>query len=278
MSTQPEIPEAPDALHYFVDEAGDPALFDAKGRALVGLDGCSSYFMLGKLEVNDPVALGTALNVLRTELLADPYFRRVPSMQAAAGKTALFFHAKDDPAEVRREVFRLLARHELRFSAVVKSKHALLAYVRERNARDVRYRYKGDEIYDGLVMELFRRLRPFADRVNICYAKRGSKTRSAAFKEALEAAEARFERDYGFAREAAVTIAPDAPVAQAGLQAADYFLWALQRHYERKESRYLELVWPQVVEIHDLDAIEGGRRGVTYNKKRPIIEGERAPE
>ncbi|WP_293371123.1 DUF3800 domain-containing protein [Nevskia sp.] len=278
MSTEQDTAQTSDVLHYFVDEASDPALFDARGRSLIGLDGCSAYFMLGKLEVDDPAALGVALDALRAELLADPYFRRVPSMQAAAGKTAVFFHAKDDLAEVRREVFRVLARHGLRFSAVIKSKHALLAYVRERNAREEAYRYKGDEIYDGLVMELFRRLRPFSDQVNICYAKRGSKTRSAAFKEALEAAEARFERDYGFARDSKVTIVPDVPASQAGLQAADYFLWALQRHYERKESRYLELVWPQVVEIHDLDAAEGGRRGVTYNKKRPLIEDERAPE
>jgi hypothetical protein len=40
--------------------------------------------------------------------LADPYFKGVPSMQADAKKTALFFHAKDDLPEVRREVFRVL--------------------------------------------------------------------------------------------------------------------------------------------------------------------------
>jgi hypothetical protein len=34
-------------------------------------------------------------------------------MHREARKTALFFHAKDDLPEVRREVFRLLQRHDL---------------------------------------------------------------------------------------------------------------------------------------------------------------------
>ena len=66
--------------------------------------------------------------------------------------------------------------------------------------------------------------------------------------------------------------------SKAGLQAVDYVLWALQRHYERDESRYAELVWDKVVEIEDLDRIEGGRTGVVYNKKRPLIVDQGAPE
>ena len=95
-------------IHYFVDEAGDPTLFDNKGRIIVGEPGCSSYFILGRLEVNDPVALTTVMEKLRADLLADPYFKGLPSMQPTARKTALMFHAKDDLPEVRREVFRLL--------------------------------------------------------------------------------------------------------------------------------------------------------------------------
>ena len=30
--------------HYFVDEAGDPSLFNAKGKVIVGTEGCSRYF------------------------------------------------------------------------------------------------------------------------------------------------------------------------------------------------------------------------------------------
>lgn len=269
--------ESPSALHFYVDEAGDPTLFDRKGRILVGSEGCSSTFILGKLDVADPAALQASLDALRAALLADPYFKRVPSMQPDKRKTALAFHAKDDVAEVRREVFHVLLQADLRFYAVVRNKQALLAYVKQRNERESSYRYKGDELYDFLVEELFRRYHPFADDLNICFAKRGSKTRTHAFRSAIERAEARFERDFGARRSTRVNIEASTPPQNTGLQAVDYFLWALQRHYEREEDRFLELIWNKVVEIEDLDRIESGRK-VIYNKKRPLVVDQGASE
>ena len=222
--------------------------------------------------------LQSALDDLRTDLLADPYFKRVPSMQANQRKTALAFHAKDDIAEVRREVFRVLLQADLRFYAAVRDKSALLAYVKQRNEREADYRYKGDELYDTLVEELFRRYHPFADDLNICFAKRGNKARTHAFRSAIERAEARFELDFGTRRSERVHIVASTPVENTGLQAVDYCLWALQRRYERGEDRYLELIWDKVVEIDDLDRIEGGRKGVIYNKKRPLIIDQGALE
>jgi hypothetical protein len=266
------------ALHFFVDEAGDPTLFDAKGRILVGQEGCSQTFILGKLDVDDPAALDDALERLRADLLADPYFKRVPSMQPERKKTARAFHAKDDVAEVRREVFRLLSGFDLRFYGVVRHKSALLDYVKQRNEREPAYRYRGDELYDTLVEELFRRYHPLADQLNVCFARRGNKSRTKAFHNAIARAEARFESDYGVRRSASVAIVASTPPQSAGLQAVDYCLWALQRHYERNESRYIELIWDKVIEIEDMDRIEDGRKGVVYNKKRPLIMDQGALE
>ena len=126
--------------------------------------------------------------------------------------------------------------------------------------------------------ELFRRYHPRADRLEICFATRGNKARTHAFRAAIAKAEARFESQHGMRRSAEVAIIASTPPQKAGLQAVDYFLWALQRHYERDESRYLELVWNQVVEIEDLDRIDGSRKGVVYNRKRPLIVDQEAPE
>lgn len=153
-------PDPPSTLHFFVDEAGDPTLFGAKGHILVGQEGCSKTFILGKLDVDDPAALHVALEQLRADLLADRYFKRVPSMQVGRGKTARAFHAKDDVPEVRREVFMVLMRFDLRFYGAIRQKSALLDYVRLRNEREAGYRYRGDELYDTLVKELFRRYHP----------------------------------------------------------------------------------------------------------------------
>jgi hypothetical protein len=101
----PDASPAPATHDYFVDEAGDLALFDAHGRVLVGSDGVSRYFVVGAALVPGPAGLATRLDALRADLAADPYFADVPSMQPARGKTARPFHAKDDVPEVRREVY-----------------------------------------------------------------------------------------------------------------------------------------------------------------------------
>lgn len=89
---------------------------------VVATDGCSRFFIEGKLECRDVDALATDLAHLRADLLADPYFKGVPSLDPARNRTALNFHVKDDPVEVRFMVFKLLARHDLRFVAVVRDK------------------------------------------------------------------------------------------------------------------------------------------------------------
>lgn len=44
---------AEDCRYYYVDEAGDAALFGKKGRVIIGEQGCSRYFMLGVLDLAD---------------------------------------------------------------------------------------------------------------------------------------------------------------------------------------------------------------------------------
>jgi len=58
-----------DIKHYFVDEAGDPTLFDARGRVIAGTEGCSSHFILGVLSATDLVGLNQRLSDLHAALL-----------------------------------------------------------------------------------------------------------------------------------------------------------------------------------------------------------------
>ncbi|MFH1732158.1 MAG: DUF3800 domain-containing protein [Planctomycetota bacterium] len=256
--------------NYFVDEAGDPVLFSRRGRALVGTEGCSRFFMLGLLDVPDPDALRRDLAELRAGLLADPYFRGVCSMQPVAGKTAHAFHAKDDLPEVRREVFKLLQRHDVRFFAVVRDKLAVLAYVRQCNDRDSSYRYNPNELYDQLVKRLFRDRLHKDDAYSICFARRGNSDRTEALSRALYAARDRFRQKWGIISSAPVEVVPATPKQHAGLQAADYFLWALQRFYVRREDRYCRLLWPAFSLVHDVDDTREAEYGVYYTKRNPL--------
>ena len=264
-------------IHYFVDEAGDPTLFDAKGRVVAGTEGCSKYFILGKLDVDEPAALTAAMEKLRADLLADPYFKGIPSMRPEAKKTAVMLHAKDDVPEVRREVFRLLLAQKVRFYAVVRDKREAAAHEARLREKDSTYRYRPNDMYDGLVSRLFRPRWYRADVFNICFSRRDKRDRTEAMRKALEDAITGFEQDFGVKNLAEVQISQGTPPGSGGLQAVDYFLWALQRFYEYEqtdrrdtECRYVELIHELTGEINDLDHLCDGKRGALWGPHRPL--------
>lgn len=177
-----------DAIHLFVDEAGDPELFQPRrGMIIVGTQGCSRYFLLGKLEVEEPEKLAQALTALRLRLLANPYFAGVEPFKPERRKTALGFHAKDDLPEVRFLVFDLLRSFgkALRFHCVVRDKLKLAEAEAKKREADPAYRYNSNGLYDDLVRSLFGKFHRMADTYHLCIAKRGKSDRNAAIRGAL---------------------------------------------------------------------------------------------
>lgn len=256
---------------YFVDEAGDGTLFDAKGNVLIGTPGCSQYFMLGILDIPNPDILNQELEALRLNLLNDPYFRRVPSMQPAERKTALAFHAKDDVPEVRKEVFALLMKQEgLRFFATVRDKFGVLREVgMYRNKH-----YHPNMLYDQMVSRLFKDRLHKDDEYTITFATRGKSDRNQALASALKVASSRFEKQWNIHSEASIRIQALSSTQHPCLQAADYVLWALQRCYERREDRWLDYVWSLCHLIHDIDDHRKNFTGVYYTQDTPLrLEG-----
>jgi len=276
--------------HYiFVDEAGDPTIFDSKGRSLVGTKGCSNYFILGKLTVDDPTGVAKALTELREQMKADPFFITAESFKPERKKTAILFHAKDDLPEVRIKVFDLLRSFGsgLRFHAVVCDKQVVQREEEAKRAADPKYRYNADHLYDRLTRSLFGKFHQMADRYQLCIARRGNKNRNAALLQALERAEADFERTFGFSRGgiAAWTLTISNPETTVCLQAVDYFLWALQHFYEphvhpttgevTRQDRFLNALWNQIAEIHDIHF--GPPQGTFFTKVNPLTLESRFP-
>ena len=238
---------------------------------LVGAEGCSHFFILGLLEVPEPTALQNSFDDLRARLMNDSYFNGVPSMQAEERKTALAFHAKDDSAEVRMEVFRLLRDTEgLRFFAVVTDKRRVLEYVRERNESDPDYRYHPNELYDYLARRLFKQRLHQSSEYHITFSKRGKSDRTAALREALQSARDRFAKQHNITSDTSLQVSQARPKDQASLQAVDYFIWALQRLYERGEERYVNYLWSAFRLVQDIDDRREAGYGVYYTQKKPL--------
>lgn len=212
---------------------------------------------------------------LRMRLVNDSYFKSVPSMQPDERKTALAFHAKDDLPEVRRDVFRLLRDTEgLRFFAVVADKLNVLEYVRQRNRREPTYRYQPNELYDYLTGRLFKeRLRQHS-RYDIIFSKRGKSGRTDSLRQAIEFAPDILKDQSNSPRnvptDISLNVSAATPTEHAGLQAVDYFIWALQRFYERGEDRYLVYLWQAFGLVHDIDDTRKAHSGVYYTQNKPL--------
>jgi hypothetical protein len=256
---------------YFVDEAGDPTIFSSKkGKVLIGTEGCSNYFMMGFAHIADVRALTEDIENLRRELLADPYFAEVPSMQPRARKTALAFHAKDDLPEVRHKVYKLIMAHDVRFFAVIRDKKATLAWAEQQREQDSRFRYRPNDLYDFLVRRLFQDHLHQANRTRIRFARRGKSDRTHALQQALEAARDRFCNRWDRKPTGRVIVDMAYSHECAGLQTVDYMLWALQRLYERGEGRFWNAVWPAARLVIDIDDRRNKEYGEYYSQQNPL--------
>jgi len=255
---------------YCVDEAGDSVLWGRRGKALIGTEGCSKYFILGMVQVTDAERLASEARELRSQILADAYFRGVPSLDPAKGRTAVAFHAKDDPPEVRRDFFKLLLQHEITFHAVVRDKRKVARIVRDSRMLHPNYLYNQNQLYDDLARRLFYDKLHLEDAYLILFARRGHSDRTRALQTALERAREKHCSIEGVASDAPITVHHAYPVERIELQAVDYYLWAVQRAYERGEDRYLSLIWPQVHCVWDCDDTREDKDGVRYTKEKPL--------
>ena len=100
---------------------------------------------------------------------------------------------------------------------------------------------------DDLVKRLFRNRLHLADENRIVFARKGKSARSQALGQAITRAKANFERAHGKPSNRPTRIISAFPREFVGLQVIDYYLWALQRMYEKDEDRFFNLVEVQTV-------------------------------
>jgi len=259
---------------YYVDEAGDGVLFGPQGGNRLADSGAPQFFMLGMVRCTDDAAAALALRQLRKDFMGNPLFSTIYSMQPEVGKTAKFFHAKDDHADVRTKVFELLVTLDFKFYAVVKDMRAVQEYVLSRNRMHTDYRYQPNELYDLTVRMLFKHRLHKDDRVRITFARHGKSDRTAALQKELDATRQKFLDEHQLRHDPEITVAPAYPWEALGLQISDYCLWALQRCYERHEARFLAALWSKVSIIHDVDDPDGKSYGTYLRRTGPPPDAE----
>jgi len=262
-------------MHHFIDEAGDLTLFNKRKQVVLGTEGVSNYFMVGAAFVPDPEALNQRFASLRENILRDPLLNRIPSLDPMRRKTAVVFHAKDDVPEVRYKVFSLLAGFDVQMFAVVRRKRVLVDEARLLFRRGMRL--SENEIYDDLVSRLLRNRLHLAESNAIIVARRGTRDRKNALTAAIARAQTNFAAKWGTRNFGPCEIVTAYPHEAGGLQAADYFLWALQRLYERGEDRYFAPLSKHYRIIMDLDDTRRRGYGEWYSDSNPLTLEKLAP-
>lgn len=242
---------------FFVDEAGDPTFYDRRGNYIVGQEGCSPILLLGFIETSDPKPIRVALLELQREIVNDPYFQGVPSIE----KTALAFHAKDDLPEVRLLVYRLLATLDFKAQFIVARKIE----------RVFRNSFAANELkfYDHLVTQLFKNCLHQEQDNWVYFAKRGSRNRQAPLEAAIHESVQSVDEAGKTQINTNITVQSQTPLGEPCLSVTDYMNWAVYRAFTRGEMRYYRAMVEKVSLLVDLYDSERYPQN-WYNEQNPF--------
>lgn len=250
--------------YFFVDESGDPTFYDRQGNNIVGTGGCSKILLLGLIRTHDPDNLRKELLKLHKEVINDPYFDSVPSIE----KTKIAFHAKDDVPEIREKVFKVLKELDFKAEFVVARKN--------ESVFEKRHHKKEGLFYNDLVSKLFENKLHVAEKNTIYFAVRGNKDKQGPFSDAIQAAMIAFENKWKIKNDSEIIIIPQSPSGEPCLQVIDYMNWAIQRAFNRGEDRYYKFLEEKVsflVDIYDFDKYSNN----FYNRKNKFEVNKISP-
>ena len=116
-----------------------------------------------------------------------------------------------------------------------------------------------------------------AERNIITFARRGKAARQDALRAAILAAQRNFERSHGIESRQPCEVVATTPSHAPGLQAVDYYLWALQRLFERRDDSSFLLVRRNFRLVMDLDDQRNRPCGEWYNDASPLTLEKTAP-
>lgn len=226
--------------YYFFDEAGDPRILGRRAVNLIERGYASKTFIVGYLETTQPKEVRAALKSLHERLKEDEYLNGIPSMHS----TNKAFHANKDCVEVRSEVFRLLKTLDIRFYCIV-------AHKREDIFRE-KFNLKDSELYKYLVAKLLEDHLHTYSEIDCYFSVMGNVVRQDTMQEAINSAITSFWTKSNYENNSTIRILIQQNSEEPLLQAADYLLWAVQRSYEKGETRFLNFVKEKIIQIKEI--------------------------
>ena len=234
------------ANHRFLDEAGDTTFFGEGRKILLGSEGVSLSFSIGMVEINADIGETRAkLKVLQKQIEEDAYLNVIPSVKKKTNKNGFFFHATDDPPEVRQILYKFIKDLDCSLEIIVARKLPDL-FVRKHNGQE-------NEFYADVLSHLIKNKFMHGDKLVLNIASRGSSTGNQTLELALKKAVSRAKKKNTpdeFKTELCFNVQNH--YTEPLLNIADYMCWAVQRVFERGEIRYYDFIKEKVALVVDL--------------------------
>lgn len=229
-----EQPAILETTHRFLDEVGDTTFFGRGKQCIIGQAGVSLAFGIGIAKIERTLAeVRKEIQILHQQVADDPLLNTLPSVEKRVNRGGFFFHASKDTPDVRTVFLHYLRELPCSIEVVVARKIPSL-FLRKHHGQE-------DEFYADLLGHLIKKRLKKEQRLVLTVAARGSSTRTKVLEEALKKAVGHAGRKWGNdGLRAKVVFNVQTPLTEPLLCVPDYLNWAVQRVFERGETRYYD--------------------------------------
>jgi hypothetical protein len=261
-----QSPEPIPVTHRFIDEVGDTTFIGKGKNSILGTEGVSLTFGMGILRIDRPLAeVRAEIIELHRQVESDPLLNTIPSVIKRQANGGFFFHASKDTPEVR-SVFLHYLRSLPCEAEVVMARKIPSLFANKHHGKD-------DEFYADVLSHLVKQRLKNRQRFVLNIAERGSSTRSKVLNEALAKAAGRAGRKWGASElQGEVVFNVQSPSREPLLTVADYLCWAVQRVFEKGETRFYDYLREKIRLVIDLYDTKNfvGNKNYYDNKRNPL--------
>jgi hypothetical protein len=241
----PEINALP-VEHRFIDEVGDTTFYGKGKQMILGQEGVSLTFGLGIVKFNRPLGqVREEIAALQGQVEADALLNSVPSVAKRMARGGFFFHACKDTDDVRSVFLHYLRDLDCEAEFHIARKTPSI-FLRKHNGRD-------DEFYADVLSHLIKERLKEPRRMVLNIAERGSSTRARVLQTALTKASGRARKRWtpeDLKTELVFNV--QSPSREPLLAVPDYLGWAIQRVFERGQTRYYDYLRQRIRLVVDL--------------------------
>jgi hypothetical protein len=252
--------------HRFIDEVGDTTFYGKGKGFILGKEGVSLSFGLGIVKFNRPLQeVRNEIAALQSQVEGDDLLNCVPSVTKRIAKGGFFFHACKDPDDVRSVFLHYLRDLDCEAEFHIARKIPSL-FLRKHNGKD-------DEFYADVLSHLIKSRLKQARRMVLNIAERGSSTRARVLDSALAKATTRAHKRWSpddLKTELVFNV--QSPSHEPLLAVPDYLGWAIQRVFERGQTRYYDYLRERIRLVVDLYDTAGYAGSSNYydNRRNPL--------